>query len=81
MSGYNAGVIVNGASMLMSSVWPSGADRATWAAPMLPEAPLTFSTTKGCFKVTERRVATSRATMSSGPPGGKLTMILTVFSG
>ena len=81
MSGYKASVIVKGVSMLISVVWPSGLERATWVAPMLPDAPETFSTTTLCFSVVVSRAATRRAMTSSGPPGGKLTMILTAFSG
>lgn len=38
-------------SMPISTVWPSGALRATCAVPMLPAAPGLFSTTTGCLKL------------------------------
>ncbi len=60
-----------------SSVWPSGADLATMAAPMLPPAPERFSTTTGCLSATASRSARSRPITSVDPPGAKGTTSVT----
>ena len=66
------GLTVKMVSMPISTVWPSGALRATCAVPMLPAAPGLVSTTTGCLKRCCSTSATERAIMSDGPPAGKL---------
>jgi hypothetical protein len=55
-------------------VYPSGADLATSAVATLPLAPTLFSTTIGCPRLSLTFGPTSRAMMSTGPPGGKATI-------
>ena len=56
-----------------TSVWPSGAARATRPTPMLPEAPATFSMMTGWPSDARMRSAMTRAPVSSGPPAGNGT--------
>src|SRR5690606_27575371 len=57
-----------------SRVWPSAGERATLAAPMVPPAPVAFSTTMFEFGMYLRMVSASwRATRSVGPPAAKGT--------
>ncbi len=65
----------------MSSVWPSGALLATSSAPMLPEAPVRFSTTTGWAQRSPSFCATRRAMMSVPPPGAKPTTMRTGRAG
>src|SRR5262245_40521645 len=58
------------------SVYPSGAARATRPTAMLPFAPLTFSTIIGWPSTAVIRFATTRATVSAGPPGAYGTTML-----
>src|SRR6478735_9223974 len=53
-----------------SSVYPSGADRATTSVPIEPAAPTRFSTTVGCPVVLVICSPTERAITSTTPPGG-----------
>ena len=65
----------------ISSVWPSGAARATAAAPMLVPAPGRFSITNGLPSRCSSFGATSRATISMPPPGPVGTTIVTGRAG
>src|ERR1700680_2358456 len=49
-------------------VYPSGAARATLPTPIVPAAPLTFSTITGCPSETCILAAMIRASVSVGPP-------------
>jgi len=49
--------------------------------PILPEAPLRFSITTGCPRLSDKRGATTRATASTLPPGGKATISRTGLAG
>src|SRR5580704_2355160 len=60
----------------MSHVVPSGGDFATAAVPVLPEAPVRFSTTTVTPSRCARPACASRATASTEPPGGNGTTIL-----
>src|SRR5688572_30774504 len=64
-----------------SSVWPSGAAFATRSEPITPPAPGLFSTTTGWPRSGESCCATTRATVSELPPGGKPTTMRTARSG
>jgi hypothetical protein len=57
-------------------VCPSASARATRAAPVVPAAPATFSTTTCWPSVADIRSATSLATISVGPPAAKGTTIV-----
>ena len=59
-----------------SSVWPSGAARATDPAALIPPAPGMFSITTGLPNESDIFCATARAVMSPRPPGPKPTTIL-----
>ena len=59
-----------------SSVWPSGAARATDPAAPIPPAPGMFSITTGLPSESDIFCATARAVMSPRPPGPKPTTIL-----
>jgi hypothetical protein len=48
---------------------------------MEPFAPGLFSTTTGCFSISETPGAIARASVSATPPGGKLTISLIGLSG
>jgi hypothetical protein len=54
----------------MPIVYPSGAADATRPTPMLPPAPLTFSTMIGWPSGAFMRSARMRAMVSVGPPAG-----------
>ena len=54
-------------------VYPLGAARATLLAPIVPPAPLTFSTNTVCPKDCPMGIASMRATTSVGPPAAKGT--------
>ncbi len=56
------------ASVPIIRVYPSGAARATWAAPTLPLAPGRFSITMGWPRAACRRSCTARTTVSLAPP-------------
>ena len=60
-----------------SSVWPSLSALATKSAPMLPPAPVLFSTTTGWPMASCSFGPIRRARMSLVPPGANGTMILT----
>src|SRR5260221_5628342 len=66
---------------LTSSVWPSGGACATNSLPMLPEAPARFSTTTFCPSRAPSAGASTRATVSTAPPGACGTMIRTARVG
>jgi hypothetical protein len=53
----------------------------TRSGPAVPAAPLTFSTTKFCFRADCSRSAVSRATTSAMPPGANGVTMVTVRSG
>src|SRR5262245_282938 len=53
----------------MRSVMPSGSDFATASAPILPPAPMRFSTTTGWPIRSDRCCPTRRASVSPDPPG------------
>ena len=61
----------------ISSVWPSGAERATAAPPMLVPAPGRFSMTNGLPNRCSSFGASRRATISMPPPGPVGTTIVT----
>ncbi|MNC85893.1 hypothetical protein D3C83_15120 [compost metagenome] len=67
--------------VVMSSVWPSGALRATSSPAIWLLAPGRFSTTTDWPSDSLRLGARSRATMSVAPPGAKPTSIRTVLTG
>ena len=56
------------------NVYPSGADLAALAVPMVPPAPPTFSIRIVCFSSCETRFATLRAMASVGPPAANGTI-------
>jgi hypothetical protein len=58
------------AEALARNIEPPGAARATTSLPIVPFAPLRFSTTTGCGSSRAKPWATMRAMMSVGPPGG-----------
>src|SRR2546428_8769744 len=58
-------------------VWPSGADFATYSAPMIWFAPGLFSTMTGWPRSSERRAPIWRERASVAPPGEVGTTILT----
>jgi hypothetical protein len=60
-----------------TSVWPSGAARATEPQPMAPAPPVRFSTTVGCPSAGLTAWATMRATVSVLPPGANGTTKVT----
>ena len=63
----------------ISSVSPSGAARATCSVPMLVPAPGLFSMITEVLSATPSGCVNSRVTMSTVPPGGNGTTILTVL--
>ena len=64
-----------------TSVWPSGALRATCSVATLPAAPVRFSTTTGWPSPAVMPCATTRAVVSVLPPGAKPTTKRTGRSG
>src|SRR5690606_34322023 len=68
-------------SKAISNVYPSGADRATCAAPIEPPAPALFTTTNGCFNALLNWRAMVLVTTSTMPPGGNGTTSSIGFSG
>jgi len=58
-------VVVPGA---ISSVWPSFGARATWAAPIVVEAPGRFSTVTATPRLRDISSPMRRAVRSVGPP-------------
>ena len=70
---YTAGPI-NIQVPLKNSVYPSGLDWATNAAPMVVPAPGLFSTTTDWPNRVDMRAATNLAPVSSPPPGAMPTM-------
>ncbi len=70
-----------GAVFDIISVYPSGAARATSAAPMVAPAPGLLSTTIGCPSFSVSNGPNWRATTSLDPPGGKVTTILMALVG
>src|SRR5919108_3469292 len=64
-----------------SAVWPSGAARATSAAPTLPAAPGLFSTSTGLPSETVSFSERMRPMRSSGPPAVNGLTSLTGFDG
>jgi hypothetical protein len=73
--------MVNGAGGATSSVWPSGAARATAVAPMFMPPPAMFSTTAGLAHLRASWSATTRASVSVVEPGAAGTTIFTVWEG
>src|SRR5215470_18011622 len=59
------------------TVWPSGAARATRPVPMVPAAPVGFSTMTDWPSDPFIRSASTRASASVGPPAGKGTTMVT----
>jgi hypothetical protein len=49
--------------------------------PIAAPAPARFSTTTGCFRVSESFCAAARENVSVGPPGGKGTIQRSGFDG
>ena len=64
------GAITNGLELARRTVWPSGAERATWSVAMVAFAPGRFSTTTGTPSSSCNRGCTMRAVTSFDPPGG-----------
>ncbi|MNV92573.1 hypothetical protein D3C71_1871870 [compost metagenome] len=64
----------------MKKLWPSAGREAAYAAPIIPEAPGLFSTTKACFRRTLIAAAMARAVLSTAPPGAQGTMRVTGLS-
>src|SRR3954451_9638258 len=64
-----------------SSVWPSGAERATASVAIVALAPPRFSITTGWPQAACSPGARARAMKSVGPPGGKPTKSRTGRSG
>src|SRR5450759_1533672 len=67
--------------VVISSVWPSGADFATVSVPMRALAPGRFSTTNCWPVLAVMRCARLRAMMSVPPPGANGTISLTARVG
>jgi hypothetical protein len=67
--GISVGLMVRLPAGMTSSVWPSPLARLTFSMPMLPAAPVAFSTT--AVQRALRPSASTRASVSVGPPGGK----------
>src|SRR5262245_45439722 len=65
----------------MRSVMPSGSDFATASAPILPPAPMRFSTTTGWPIRSDRCCPTRRASVSPDPPGPNGAMNLMGLAG
>jgi hypothetical protein len=57
------------ASLVKSSVWPSGADFATASAPIAVLAPVRLSMMTGCLSASASFSPICRPTMSVVPPG------------
>src|SRR5262249_40211774 len=66
--------------LIISSVVPSGAERATASVPMMVPAPGRFSITKRCPVACVACWVTMRASESAEPPGGNGTMMRMVLS-
>ena len=66
---------------VIKSIWPSGADLATNSAPILPFAPILFSTINACPNCSCSLAANCLATVSVAPPAAHGTMIRTGFIG
>ena len=64
------GLIALGPTLVMRSVYPSGADWATKDSAIMPLAPARFSITTGWRQVSLMCCPISRATTSDAPPGG-----------
>lgn len=75
---YSSEFTPSGPAMLTPIVWPSGAALATASVPMLPAAPLLFSTMKGWPSLAARRSPITRATRSGVEPASNGT---TTFTG
>ena len=71
------GEIVKVLTSISSRVWPSFSALATRSAPILPPAPVLFSTTTGWRMASCSFGPMRRARMSEVPPGANGTMILT----
>src|SRR5712672_7317 len=69
------------ADEVMSTVYPSDADFAAAAAPILPPAPARFSTTNCWPRVSLSFAPTILAMISTGPPGANGTMTRTGLFG
>src|SRR3990172_7218982 len=61
--------------MPISSVWPSGGALATKSVPILPPAPVRFSTITGWPSASASLGARMRAVKSAMPPGGRVAII------
>src|SRR6266571_5145038 len=70
-------MLITTAGLLKRSVYPSGADLATYSFAMLVPAPGRFSTTTCWPRSSESFEASRRALMSTPPPGVKPTRSLT----
>src|SRR5439155_14374207 len=70
-----------GLFVLMSSVWPSGVERATCVAAMAPFAPGLFSIMIVCLSATPSGWAIMRVIVSVPLPGPNGTMMLTGLAG
>src|SRR5690606_34774680 len=70
---YRPGLTAIAPVELRKPVFPSGFERATSLAAKAPLAPGLFSTTTFPPKIGATSFATTRATVSAGPPGGKAT--------
>jgi hypothetical protein len=67
------GVRTVGLRLDTNNVWPSGVDRTTEPAAMVPLAPALISIMTDVFKASLKCGAIKRATMSLEPPAGKPT--------
>ena len=67
------GVTTVGLRLDTNKVWPSGADRTTEPAAMVPLAPALISIMTDVFKASLKCGAIKRATISLEPPAGKPT--------
>src|SRR2546425_8333421 len=67
-------MLITTAGLLKSSVYPSGADLATYSFAMLVPAPGRFSTITCWGKNSESFDASTRALMATPPPGENPTM-------
>src|SRR5262249_55664744 len=61
-------------SLVISTVWPSGGLFIAASIPMVPPAPVRFSTTTCCPIVRDMRSPVARAIKSIAPPGASGTM-------
>src|SRR5262245_53035584 len=78
---YNPGLIACVDTVAISNVYPSGEAFATTSAPILPPAPVRFSTTNCCPSSSPIFAPMRRATMSVGPPAAKGTTMRIGFDG